>query len=180
MLTCADGAVAAQVRSERNQARADDMDWLAHDRLGFNYRLSDVAAALGVAQLERLDALLAERERVAGLYRQRLGGLEGLVLPCEDMGRERRSWFVFVVQVPADADRDGVIAALAADGIASKAYLPCIHLQPFYRERFGFKGGEFPVAERIAARSLALPFFTAMGEAEVGRVAEGLARALRR
>ena len=89
-----------RVRSERNQGRADDMDWLSHDRLGFNYRLSDVAAALGVAQVERLDALLAERDRVARLYRERLAGIEGLVLPCEDRGNERRSWFVFVVQVP--------------------------------------------------------------------------------
>jgi perosamine synthetase len=180
MLTCAGGAVAAQVRSERNQGRGDDMDWLSHDRLGFNYRLSDVAAAIGVAQVERLDALLAERERVAALYRERLADLEGLVLPCEDQGRERRSWFVFVVQLPEEADRDGVIAALTTDGIASKAYLPCIHLQPLYRERFGFRGGEFPVAERVAARSLALPFFTAMQEAEVDRVAEALSRALRR
>jgi perosamine synthetase len=84
------------------------------------------------------------------------------------------------VQLPEETDRDGVIAALAADGIASKAYLPCIHLQPFYRERFGFRGGEFPVAERVAAHSLALPFFTTMGESEVERVAAALARALQR
>jgi perosamine synthetase len=180
MLTCAGDDVAARVRSERNQGRADDMDWLAHDRLGFNYRLSDVAAALGVAQMERLDALLAERDRVAQLYLERLAQIEGVVLPCADEGRERRSWFVFVVQVPERADRDAVIATLAAEGIASKAYLPCIHLQPLYRERFGFRGGEFPIAERVAARSLALPFFTAMGEAEVERVADGLARALGR
>jgi perosamine synthetase len=179
MLTCGDAGVAAGVRSERNQGRGDDMDWLSHDRLGFNYRLSDVAAAIGVAQVERLDTLLAERERVAGLYRGRLADIEGLVLPCEDHGREHRSWFVFVVQLPEEADRDGVIAALAAEGIASKAYLPCIHLQPLYRERFGFRGGEFPVAERVAARSLALPFFTAMAEAEVDRVGDALARALR-
>ena len=180
MLTCGDDEVAAQVRSERNQGRAEDMDWLAHDRLGFNYRLSDVAAALGVAQLERLDWLLAERERVAGLYRERLAGIDGLVLPCDDRGDERRSWFVFVVQVPEEAGRDGVIADLAAQGIASKEYLPCIHLQPLYRERFGFRGGEFPVAERVAERSLALPFFTAMREAEVDRVGAALEAALRR
>jgi perosamine synthetase len=178
MLTAGDDAVAVQVRSERNQGRADDMDWLSHDRLGFNYRLSDVAAAIGVAQVERLDSLLAERDRVARLYRERLSSIEGLVLPCEDRGEERRSWFVFVVQLPEEADRDGVIGALAAEGIASKAYLPCIHLQPLYRERFGFRGGEFPVAERVAARSVALPFFTAMGEAEVGRVASALEAAL--
>jgi perosamine synthetase len=178
MLTCADEGVANRARSERNQGRADDMDWLSHDRLGYNYRLSDVAAAIGVAQIERLDALLAARERVAGLYLRRLTDVEGVVLPCPDAGRERRSWFVFVIQVPEEADRDGVIAALAAEGIASKAYLPCIHLQPLYRERFGFRGGEFPVAERVAARSLALPFFNAMGEAEVEMVASALARAL--
>jgi perosamine synthetase len=180
MLASGSDEVAARVRSERNQGRGDDMDWLSHDRLGFNYRLSDLAAALGVAQVERLDGLLAERERVAGLYRERLAGIEGLVLPCEDRGRERRSWFVFVVQLPEDSDRDGVIAALAGEGIASKAYLPCIHLQPLYRERFGFRGGEFPVAEGVAARSLALPFFTAMGEADVERVAGALGRALGR
>ena len=92
------------------------MDWLSHDRLGFNYRMSDVTAAIGVAQVERLDALLAERARVAGLYRERLGAIEGLVLPCEDAGAERRSWFVYVVQVPEGADRDVVIERLAAGG----------------------------------------------------------------
>jgi perosamine synthetase len=180
MLTCGDAAVATRVRSERNQGRGDDMDWLSHERLGFNYRLSDVAAAIGIAQLERLDDLLAERDRVARLYRERLSRIEGLVLPCADEGAERRSWFVFVVQLPENADRDGVIASLAAAGVASKAYLPCIHLQPFYHERFGFQGGEFPVAERVAARSLALPFFTAMGEAEVERVSSELRGALGR
>ena len=135
------------------------MDWLAHDRLGFNYRLSDVAAAIGVAQLERLDELLAERDRVAACTASASRD-RGARPALPRRGAERRSWFVYVVQVPEEVDRDGVIAALAERGIASKAYLPCIHLQPFYRERFGFRGGEFPVAERVAARSLALPFFT--------------------
>jgi perosamine synthetase len=178
MLTSDSTRVLSQVRSERNQGRGSDMDWLSHDRLGFNYRLSDVAAALGVAQVERLDELLAARARVAGLYRERLASIDGLVLPCEDAGAERRSWFVFVVQLPEEADRDGVIERLGQAGVAAKAYLPCIHLQPFYRQRFGFKGGEFPVAERVAARSVALPFFTAMGEAEVERVAGALEVAL--
>ena len=120
------------------------MNWLLHDRLGFNYRMSDVTAALGVAQLERLDSLLAERARVAGLYRERLSAIEGLVLPCEDEGAERRSWFVYVVQLPEEVDRDGLVGRLAEQGIASKAYLPVIHLQPHYRERFGYRGGEFP------------------------------------
>jgi perosamine synthetase len=182
--------VASRLRSERNQGRDPDMGWLDHERLGFNYRLTDLQAAIGVAQLERADVLLAERARVAGLYGERLAALgaapagkgdpEGLVLPCADRGRERRSWFVYVVQLPSGADREGVIAALAGSGIAAKGYLPCIHLMPPYRERFGFGVGQFPVAERVSARSLALPFFTAMGEAEVERVAEALGAALGR
>ena len=174
MLTAGDASVREQVRSERNQGRAEDMDWLAHDRLGFNYRLSDIAAAIGVAQLARVEKLLAERRRVAAWYAERLSGVEGLELPCPDTGLARRSWFVYVVQVPLGVDRDSVIRALAERGIASKAYLPCIHLQPFYRERFGYRGGEFPVAEQVAARSLALPFFTRMTEEQVDRVCETL------
>jgi perosamine synthetase len=178
MLASGDAAVLDQARSERNQGRGDDMDWLSHERLGFNYRMSDVSAALGVAQVERLDALLAARGHVAALYRERLAGIEGLGLPCEDAGDERRGWFVFVVQLPEGSDRDAVSASLASAGVASKAYLPCIHLQPFYRERYGFSGGEFPIAERVAAHSLALPFFTTMGEAEADRVATALEAAL--
>ena len=86
MLTAGDASVRAQVRSERNQGRAEDMDWLAHDRLGFNYRLSDIAAAIGVAQLARVEELLAERRRVAARYAERLSGIEGLDLPCPGQG----------------------------------------------------------------------------------------------
>jgi perosamine synthetase len=180
--------VAERARSERNQGRAPDMGKVEHDRLGFNYRLGELGAALGIAQLERVDAMLGERVRVAELYRESLAGLggspagegdpDGLVVPCADRGAERRSWFVYVVQLPEGVERDEVIAALARAGVGSKAYLPCIHLLPFYRERFGFRGGEFPVAERTAERSLALPFFTQMREAEVQRVAGALAHAL--
>jgi perosamine synthetase len=169
---------AEAARSERNQGRAPDMGVVEHDRLGFNYRLTEIAAAIGIAQLERIGELLSQRARVAAAYGERLGSLDGLDLPCADRGEERRSWFVYVVQLPERADRDAVISALAADGIESKAYLPCIHLLPFYRERFGFEAGEFPVAERAAARSLALPFFTAMDEGGVDRVCSALAVAL--
>src|SRR5207253_3468944 len=88
------------IDSERNQGRAPDMDWLDHDRLGFNYRLSDIACALGIAQLERLDDMLAGRARAAALYREALAGIEGLELPCPDADGDRRGWFVFVVQLP--------------------------------------------------------------------------------
>jgi len=163
-----------RVDSERNQGRAPDMGWLDHDRLGFNYRLTDLACALGLAQLERLDGMLADRARVAGWYREALAGLEGLELPCEDAGGDVRGWFVFVVQLPHGADRDETIRALAARGVQSKPYLPAIHLMSYYREAFGHREGEFPVCEDVAARSVALPFFPELTEAQVAQVAEAL------
>jgi dTDP-4-amino-4,6-dideoxygalactose transaminase len=188
ILIAPDREVAEAVRSERNQGRAPDMEQVEHDRLGFNYRLTDLHAAIGIAQLERLDEMLNARENVAALYRERLTQLgaepagededHDIVLPCENRGDERRSWFVFCVQLPDGTDRDGVIASLASSGVASKAYLPCVHLLPPYRERFGFVGGEFPLAERVAERSLALPFFTSMTEGQVDRVCTALGEAL--
>jgi perosamine synthetase len=171
MLTLGSAEHKERVDSERNQGRAPDMDWLDHDRLGFNYRLTDIACALGLAQLERLDEMLAARAQVAGWYREALSGSE-ITLPCEDAGGNVRGWFVFVVQVPRERDR--VIAALRERGIPSKPYLPAIHLMSFYRERFGHKEGEFPVCEDVAARSVALPFFPRMTEGQVAQVAEAL------
>ena len=159
-----------RIDSERNQGRSPDMGWLDHDRLGFNYRLSDLACALGLAQLERLDEALAGRARVAALYGEGLAGVEGLELPCEDEGGDRRSWFVYVVQLPRGVDRDAAVAALRERGVDSKPYLPAIHLMSFYRERFGHREGEFPVCEDVAARSLALPFYVELTEGQVERV----------
>jgi perosamine synthetase len=179
MLTTADAAVKERIDSERNQGRAPDMGWLDHDRLGFNYRLSDIACALGLAQLERLDELLADRAGVAALYREALAGVEPeLTLPCPDTGGAVRGWFVFVVQLPRGVDRDAVVRALEERGVQSKPYLPAIHLMTFYRERFGHREGEFPVCEDVAARSLALPFFPGMTEGQVAEVAEALGTAL--
>ncbi|MGZ6643373.1 MAG: DegT/DnrJ/EryC1/StrS family aminotransferase [Solirubrobacteraceae bacterium] len=178
MVTTGDAAVKERIDSERNQGRAPDMGWLDHDRLGFNYRLSDVACAIGSVQLMRLDDMLAGRRRVAAAYREALAGLEGLELPCEDEGGNRRGWFVFVVQVPRTHDRDTVIGALRDQGVQCKPYLPAIHLMSFYRERFGHREGEFPVCEDVAARSLALPFFPEMTDGQVERVRDALATAL--
>jgi perosamine synthetase len=177
MLTMSSAEHKERVDSERNQGRAPNLDWLDHDRLGFNYRLSDLACALGLAQLERLDGMLAARARVAGWYREALAGTE-LQLPCEDDG-DVRGWFVFVVQVPPRLDRDETIGALRALGVQAKPYLPAIHLMSFYRERFGHRPGEFPVCEDVAARSLALPFFPEMTEGQVAQVAEALHTALK-
>ena len=168
---------AVRLRSERNQGRAPDMGWLDHGGLGFNYRLSDLAAALGVAQLERLDEMLARRDAVAALYEQGLAGIEGVEAPIASRGAERRSWFVYVVRLPAGGDRDATVARLAERGVASKAYLPCIHLFPHLRE-LGYREGQFPVAEAASARSLALPFFPSMTESQVARVCEALAQSI--
>jgi dTDP-4-amino-4,6-dideoxygalactose transaminase len=173
-VVCPTPEVEQRVDSERNQGRAPDMGWLDHDRLGFNYRLDDLSCALGLAQLERLDGLLAARARIAELYGEALGSLEGLELPCPDEGGDRRSWFVYVVQLPAEVDRDAAIEELRGRGIDSKPYLPAIHLMSFYRERFGHREGEFPVCEEVARRSLALPFFPELTESQLERVAEAV------
>jgi perosamine synthetase len=183
MITLGSTAHKERIDSERNQGRAPDMGWLDHDRLGFNYRLSDIACALGSAQLDRLDDMLAARARVAGWYREALAGPvaeRGLALPCPDAGGAVRGWFVFVVQLPDGVDRDATVLALREHGIQSKPYLPAIHLMSFYRERFGHRPGEFPVCEHVAAQSLALPFFPDLTQPQVERVAEALARVIAR
>jgi perosamine synthetase len=173
-VVCPGEAVKEGIDSERNQGRSPDMGWLDHDRLGFNYRLDELSCALGTAQLERLDELLGARARVAALYSQALAGVEGLDLPCADAGGDRRSWFVYVVQLPPEVDRDAAVVAMRERGIDSKPYLPAIHLMSFYRERFGHREGEFPVCEDVARRSLALPFYPDLTEGEVGQVAQAL------
>jgi perosamine synthetase len=174
MITMSSAAFKERIDSERNQGRAPNMNWLDHDRLGFNYRLSDIACAVGLAQLERLDTMLAGRSRVADLYRQALAGVEGLDLPCSDADGNRRGWFVYVVQLPRTVDRDDVVRTLGERGVPSKPYFPAVHLMSYYRERFGHRPGEFPVCEDVAGRSIALPFFPEMNEGQVERVAVAL------
>ncbi len=190
VLVAGSAEAAAVARSERNQGRTPGMKLMNHDRLGFNYRLTDIAAALGVAQLERLDSMLARRRELAADYAERLtaigavdpaaGELDELLLPTADAGARQRSWFVYIVRVPADTDRDAVIEALDREGIDARPYLPCIHLHRLYRERFGFRGGEFPVAEEFSRRAVALPFYPDLDEAQRERVVGALARALGR
>jgi perosamine synthetase len=167
------------LKSLSNQGRSDSGEWLTHARLGFNYRLDDVSAALGLAQLERLEELLAARSKVARRYNEFLAAVEGVETPLPDDGDHVRSWFVYVVRLAEGIDRDAVIARLTGDGIASKPYLPSIHLQPYYRKRLGYREGLCPVAEDASARSLALPFHPRLPRDDQERVAEALARALR-
>jgi perosamine synthetase len=180
MVTLAQADQKERIDSERNQGRAPDMDWLDHDRLGFNYRLSEIACAIGLAQLDRLDEMLAARARVAAAYNEALAGIEGLELPCPDEGGSVRGWFVYTVSVPHGVDRDETIRALRMRGVQSKPYLPAIHLMSYYRERFGHREGEFPVCEDVAARSIALPFHPRLSEGDVAAVTQALTAALAR
>jgi perosamine synthetase len=173
-VACPNASVKERIDSERNQGRAPDMGWLDHDRLGFNYRLDDLSCALGVAQLERLDELLAGRDRVAALYSEALADVEELTLPCPDADGDRRSWFVYAVQLPPGVDRDAAVEAMRERNVETKPYLPAIHLMSFYRERFGHREGEFPVCEDVARRSLALPFFGELAEGEIEQVVAAL------
>jgi perosamine synthetase len=165
--------------SLRNQGRLDSGGWLQHGRLGFNYRLSDIAAALGIGQLERLDAILDARREVADRYTELLAGID-VELPLADDADHVRSWFVYVVKLPAGADRDGVMARLAAEGIGCAPYLPSIHLQSYMRERYAFAEGLCPVSEEMSSRTMALPFHTRLTPADQKRVADSLRAALDR
>jgi dTDP-4-amino-4,6-dideoxygalactose transaminase len=179
------GAVAVQseedwklVKSLANQGRSDSGEWLTHARLGYNYRLDELSAAVGVAQLEKLDRILELRAEVAARYEALLAPVGGVETLVGDDGDHRRSWFVYVVLLDESVDRDRVIARLAEHGVAAKPYLPSIHLQPYYRERFGYREGTLPVSEATSARSLALPFSTALAGEDQERVADSLVRAL--
>jgi perosamine synthetase len=166
------------LKSLSNQGRSDSGEWLTHARLGYNYRLDDLSAALGLAQVERLDEILAARSRVAARYTDFLDGVDGVEAPVPDDAEHVRSWFVYVVRVARGIDRDGAMARLAREGIPSKPYLPCIHLQPYYRARLGTGEGLCPVAEDASARSLALPFHARLSADDQERVVEALRRAL--
>jgi len=179
MIVTDDPARADLFRSLRNQGRDVFDGWLEHSRLGYNYRLDEMSAALGLVQVERLDALLDARARVAAAYGERLREIEGLELPSTAPWTTRTSWFVYVVRLESGEVRDDVIEALAARGIPARAYFPPIHLQGFYRERFGHRPGEFPVAEEAGRRCLALPFFPSMSSSQVDLVCEALAAVLR-
>ncbi len=169
-------ALYSELKSLTNQGRSDDGAWLVHSRLGFNYRLSDVHAAIGIAQLERLDWMQNARTRIAARYQQHMAGTPGVTPMYE--GPQRRSWFVYAPRLDADLARDRIIGRLEAEGVSAKPYLPCIHLQPYYREAHGYGPGEFPVTEAISASTIALPFFCEMTDDQIDRVCDTMARAI--
>jgi perosamine synthetase len=167
----------AQFVSLRNQGRLETSSWLQHGRLGFNYRLDDLSAALGVGQLEKLDRILECRSDVAGRYDELLADVD-VETPLADDADHRRSWFVYVVKLPSGVDRDGIAREMAARGIATAPYLPSIHLQPYMRELYGFGEGMLPVSEDCSARTLALPFHARLPREDQERVVESLASVL--
>ena len=171
-----DDEIAGLCRSMRNQGRGETAAWLQHERLGYNYRLSDINCALGIGQLSRIEEMLAKREQVAGWYAERLRGVADVVVPEAREG-ERISWFVYVVRL-ADRftrqDRDRIIAGMRERGIVCGNYFTPIHLQPFYREMFGYKEGDFPVTEAVADRTIALPFYNELSEGQLDEVCKTL------
>ena len=173
MVVTDDPALADAVRSMRNQGRDTDGTWLRHVRLGYNYRLDEMSAAVGVAQMERRAELRAGRDRVVRAYEAALGGEDWVTLP-RSLPREDVDWFVYVVRLAEGIDRDSVMRRLADRGISARPYFSPLHLQPFYRATFGYGPGDFPVTERVAATTLALPFSTRLSEEDVRYVAEAL------
>ena len=173
--------LAAACRSMRNQGREEGEGWLQHARLGFNYRISDLNCALGLAQLSRLEGMLARRAAVAALYLEQLHAIEDIILP-PPVKEGRLSWFVFVVRLAdrySQEDRDLLLRGLREAGIGCSNYFPPIHLQACYAERFGHRPGDFPMTERVAERTIALPFFNALTAAQVDEVVDYLANRIR-
>jgi dTDP-4-amino-4,6-dideoxygalactose transaminase len=168
------------LRSLRNQGRSYEAgsSWFNHVRLGFNYRWTDVQAAIGIAQLEKLDRILERRAAAARRYSDLLAALASVEAPSSDDDAHRRSWFVYVIQLGSDLDRAQVMAELRRNGVATAEYVPCIHLQPYMRDRYGFGEGMCPIAEGIARRTIALPFYTGIEPEDQERVVEVLAAAV--
>ena len=164
----------ALFRSLRNQGRDVFDAWLNHTRLGYNYRLDEMSAAMGLVQLQRLDELLERREEVATWYNQGLEGLDLIARPAVVPDTTRMSWFVYVIRVLAPGQRNEIMAKLEEQGIPSRPYFTPIHLQPFYREHFGYRRGDFPITEELGDTSLALPFSSVMTESQVGIVCKSL------
>lgn len=179
------GAIAVSTDEERtvlrslaNQGRADSGGWLEHARFGYNYRLDDLSAAVGLAQVEKLDTLLELRAATAARYAELLSGVAGVEVPLADDDEHRRSWFVYPARLDPSIDRERVIARLAERGVATSRYLPSIHLQPYMRERFGYREGMLPVSEEASRRLLALPFYPELAEDDQAYVVEELRAAL--
>jgi perosamine synthetase len=174
MVITDDEEAATLMRALRNQGRAPGDTWLQHTHLGYNYRLDEMSAALGVAQMQRLDELISKRNQVAEWYNQRLVEISGIEPPTIAKYSSKVSWFVYVVRFAPGLDRDVIAKKLAGLGIPARPYFLPVHLQPYMVERFGYQEGTFPVTEDLGRRGLALPFSGVMEEGQVERVCQAL------
>jgi perosamine synthetase len=161
-------------RSLRNQGRGAGA-WLHYERLGFNYRMDEMSAALGLSQFRRVDRLLARRKEVADRYTARLAGVPGVTPLADPPGRRSRTWFLYAIRLAPAIDRDALVEGLAARGIMSRPYFWPIHLQPFYMQRFGFAAGDFPAAEAAGRSMVALPMSPNLTDAEIDTVCAAVA-----
>ncbi len=171
-----DEEIAKLCKSMRNQGRSENNSWLQHERLGYNYRISDINCALGIVQLERLDEILEKREKVAQMYNQKLKNLEEVNIPYIS-SYVKISWFIYVIRLNnsyTQEDRGKILKEMRKKGIECRAYFPPIHLQPFYREMFGFKEDDFPITEKVSKSTIALPFYNNLTEKQIDYVCENL------
>jgi len=180
ILVTDDEELARLARSMRNQGRGEGGGWLDHERLGYNFRMDELSAALGCSQMERIKEILDKRAKVAGMYGEKLAEVEEVQVPYIAPYVSRMSWFVYVIRLERGVDREGVIKYLNEEGVQCKPYFTPIHLQPFYRKMFDYKEGDFPVTEDVTGRTIALPFFNNLREEQidyvVGKLREGIAK----
>ena len=179
MIVTNDLEISDRCKSLRNQGRGGNGKWLNHVRLGYNYRISDINCALGIAQLERIDGILKKRQQVAATYNELLRDL--FIVP-QTLNDTKTSWFVYVVRLQdtySQDDRDTLVAELLQRGIGCNNYFPPIHLQPLYQEMFGYEKGDFEITENISARTLALPFYNHLEKEGMTYIANKLKEILR-
>jgi len=169
--------IAILSKSMRNQGRGEGNSWLQHTRLGYNYRIADINCALGISQAKRLNEIVKRRNTAAELYNEKLKNMEEIVTPHISPNVNRMSWFVYVVRLNKQfgkSERDRIIKLLADKGVQARNYFAPIHLQPFYREKFGYKEGDYPITDFVSERTIALPFFTEITEKEIDYVVDKL------
>jgi perosamine synthetase len=180
ILVTDDAELARLARSMRSQGRGESGEWLDHERLGYNFRMDELSAALGCSQMERIEEILDKRAKVAGMYGEKLAEVEEVQVPYIAPYVSRMSWFVYVIRLRRGINRDRVIKYLNEEGVQCKPYFTPIHLQPFYRKMFGYKEGDFPVTEDVTGRTIALPFFNNLKEEQIDYVVEKLKEGIAR
>jgi perosamine synthetase len=180
ILVTGDEELARLARSMRNQGRGESGEWLDHERLGYNFRMDELSSALGCSQMERIEEILDKRSKVAEMYNQKLAEIKEVKIPYISPDTTKMSWFVYVIRLDKDINRDSVIEYLNQEGVQCKPYFTPIHLQPFYKKMFGYRRGDFPITEDVTDRTIALPFFNNLKEEQIDYVVEKLKEGIRK